>query len=161
MNANQQRILHGGAALRAGSPAFSSDEIKSDAVDTITSILHFCDSEAISDIEGILRSAAQHFESERDPAPDREEREFHVEWVIDLTACSPREAAEQALMVQRRVSSIATVFTVEGERIDLEEEPDDQWSTMDPRVVRGIAARAIEENKISAEALRELLRENA
>lgn len=66
MNANQQRILHGGAAVRAGTPDFGSDEIKSDAVDAITNILHFCDSEAINDIEGILRSAAQHFENEDD-----------------------------------------------------------------------------------------------
>ena len=52
--------------------------------------------------------------------------EYHVTWEIDLTADSPREAAEQALAIQRDPNSTATVFDVvdedgNAERVDLEE----------------------------------------
>ena len=38
--------------------------------------------------------------------------EYRVTWRIDIDADSPRDAAEQALAVQRRVDGIATVFEV-------------------------------------------------
>jgi hypothetical protein len=38
--------------------------------------------------------------------------EYQVRWDIELTADSPREAAEQALRMQRDPSGWATVFTV-------------------------------------------------
>ena len=52
--------------------------------------------------------------------------EYHVNWGIDLTADSPREAAEEALTIQGDRDSVATVFDVideQGnvERIDLQE----------------------------------------
>jgi hypothetical protein len=37
---------------------------------------------------------------------------YKVNWVIDIEAASPRDAAEQALAIQRRPDSIATVFSV-------------------------------------------------
>ena len=37
---------------------------------------------------------------------------YRVTWVIDLEASSPREAAQQALAIQRNPESIATVFEV-------------------------------------------------
>jgi hypothetical protein len=45
--------------------------------------------------------------------------EYRVVWTIELTARSPRAAAEEALKIQRDPSSLATVFVVEGEEIDL------------------------------------------
>jgi len=60
---------------------------------------------------------------------------FRVTWVIDLDASSPRDAAEQALAIQRNPESIATVFDVwhsiggcvgKSERIDLSPECEDQ-----------------------------------
>jgi len=42
-------------------------------------------------------------------APDRE---FFVEWTIDVSATGFRQAAQQALRIQRRGDSIATVFDV-------------------------------------------------
>lgn len=38
--------------------------------------------------------------------------EYHVKWEIDLNAASPKEAALEALNVQRDLNSIAAVFTV-------------------------------------------------
>jgi hypothetical protein len=37
---------------------------------------------------------------------------YLVEWRIDIYADSPREAAEQALAIQRKPDSTATVFNV-------------------------------------------------
>lgn len=39
---------------------------------------------------------------------------YCVRWEIDVQADSPREAAEQALEIQRRRDSTATVFEVVG-----------------------------------------------
>jgi hypothetical protein len=52
--------------------------------------------------------------------------EYRITWEIQITADSPREAAEQALAIQRDPNSIATVFDVADddgniERINLEE----------------------------------------
>jgi hypothetical protein len=41
-------------------------------------------------------------------------RDFLVRWEINIEADSPREAAENALEIQRDPSSIATVFSVWG-----------------------------------------------
>jgi len=54
---------------------------------------------------------------------------YRITWEIDIDADSPREAAEQALIIHRNPESIATVFDVtdEGghtERIDLDEAED-------------------------------------
>lgn len=38
--------------------------------------------------------------------------EYRVRWEIDIEADSPQEAAEKALLIQRRHNSIATVFDV-------------------------------------------------
>jgi hypothetical protein len=40
---------------------------------------------------------------------------YLVEWVIDIEADSPQEAAEKALETQRNEDSIAVVFTVTGD----------------------------------------------
>jgi len=54
-------------------------------------------------------------------------KEYLVSWHIDILATSPREAAEEALRIQRDVFSTATVFNVttenatDFETIDLEE----------------------------------------
>ncbi len=53
--------------------------------------------------------------------------EYLVTWEIDLFADSPREAAEQALAIQRDPDSVATVFDVTDEtghieHIDLEDD---------------------------------------
>lgn len=45
-------------------------------------------------------------------APGAPDREFFVEWAIDVSAASFRQAAQRALRTQRRRSSIATVFDV-------------------------------------------------
>ncbi len=45
--------------------------------------------------------------------------EYTVVWTIELTARTLREAAEQALKIQRDKNSMATVFVVDGEQIDL------------------------------------------
>jgi len=52
--------------------------------------------------------------------------DYRVTWEIDIEADSPREAAEQALKIQRRPGSSAVVFDchTEGQepvRIDLDE----------------------------------------
>ena len=39
-------------------------------------------------------------------------KNYHVVWEIDVSAESPRDAAAQALAIQRDPSSIATVFDV-------------------------------------------------
>ncbi|MBI4446889.1 MAG: hypothetical protein HY645_13410 [Acidobacteria bacterium] len=39
-------------------------------------------------------------------------KEYRVVWEIELYACSPREAAQRALEIQRDADSIATVFDV-------------------------------------------------
>ncbi len=39
-------------------------------------------------------------------------KSFFVTWEIDIDACSPEEAALEALKIQRDPESIATVFTV-------------------------------------------------
>lgn len=41
--------------------------------------------------------------------------EYRVIWEIDIEAKSPREAAEQALKIQRRHGSCAVVFDVYSE----------------------------------------------
>ena len=41
-------------------------------------------------------------------------KEYRVEWVIELSALSPREAAEEALRIQRDPDSTALVFDVSG-----------------------------------------------
>jgi hypothetical protein len=48
-------------------------------------------------------------------------KEYKVSWEIDVLAASPREAAEKALAIHRDPGSIATVFNVGGEEIDLDE----------------------------------------
>lgn len=47
------------------------------------------------------------------PEPD-EWLTYRVSWEIDVHADAPREAAEQALKIQRNPASIATVFQVVG-----------------------------------------------
>lgn len=42
-----------------------------------------------------------------------------VKWEIELDADSPIDAAIKALAIQRNPESIATVFSVNGEEIDL------------------------------------------
>lgn len=37
---------------------------------------------------------------------------YYIEWMIDVEATSPREAAEEALRIQRNPESIATVFSI-------------------------------------------------
>ncbi len=37
---------------------------------------------------------------------------YHITWEIDIDAETPREAAEQALEIQRDANSLATVFSV-------------------------------------------------
>lgn len=49
---------------------------------------------------------------------------YRVKWEIDIEADSPRQAAVKALKIQRDRNSIATVFEVNGERIDLSETMD-------------------------------------
>lgn len=46
---------------------------------------------------------------------------YHVTWEIDIDfqAETPRQAAQRALEIQRDPDSTATVFTVNGEVIDL------------------------------------------
>ena len=46
---------------------------------------------------------------------------YRVRWEIDIEADSPRQAAVKALEIQRDRNSMATVFEVNGERIDLSE----------------------------------------
>ena len=46
------------------------------------------------------------------PAPVDGEREYEVNWTIELTASSPRAAAEAARAIQRDHRSAATVFDV-------------------------------------------------
>ena len=46
---------------------------------------------------------------------------YRVKWEIDIDANSPRQAAIKALKIQRDRNSLATVFEVNGERIDLSE----------------------------------------
>ena len=46
---------------------------------------------------------------------------YRVKWEIDIEADSPRQAAIEALKIQRDPNSLATVFEVNGERIDLSE----------------------------------------
>ena len=64
-------------------------------------------------------------------AEKEEMREYLVTWEIQVKACTHREAAEEALKVQRDPDSIATVFFVveqdeqqSGKQIDLLEEVD-------------------------------------
>ncbi len=53
-----------------------------------------------------------------------EERDYRVTWEMDIPATSPLEAARDALRIHRDPASIATVFQVDGKRVDLEEEGD-------------------------------------
>jgi len=48
-------------------------------------------------------------------------KEYKVIWEIDLWAENPEDAAKKALAVQRDPDSLATVFTVGNETIDLDE----------------------------------------
>lgn len=66
---------------------------------------------------------------------------YRVEWVIDIDADTPEDAARQALAIQRDPESIATVFEVmleDGEepvRIDiteLDDEAHSEWLTTSP-----------------------------
>ncbi|MBM4719713.1 hypothetical protein GS449_14865 [Rhodococcus hoagii] len=47
--------------------------------------------------------------------------EFNVVWEMDIEADSRREAAEKALAIHRNPESIATVFSVDGQTVDLGE----------------------------------------
>lgn len=51
-------------------------------------------------------------------------RRFKVTWIIDIDASTEREAAEQALKIQRDVFSTATFFTVKdvgaGTEVDVD-----------------------------------------
>ena len=48
-------------------------------------------------------------------------KKYKVIWEIDLWAENPEDAAKKALAVQRDPDSLATVFTVGNETIDLDE----------------------------------------
>lgn len=45
--------------------------------------------------------------------------EHHVTWACEIDAASPVEAARKALTMLQDPSSIANVFTVDGEEVDL------------------------------------------
>ena len=47
---------------------------------------------------------------------------YLVQWEIELDADSPLDAALRALVIHRDPESVATVFLVNGEKIDLWEE---------------------------------------
>jgi hypothetical protein len=48
---------------------------------------------------------------------------YMVVWTIELDATSPRDAAQQALLIQRDPESTATVFEIEGELVDAAQNP--------------------------------------
>jgi hypothetical protein len=78
------------------------------------------------DLEGLARAreiasiVARDVAAEKEEATPHREEEYRVVWEIDLTAPSPREAAEAAQAIQLRPNH-ATVFMVNGESIDLDE----------------------------------------
>lgn len=45
--------------------------------------------------------------------------EYHVTWACEIDAESPVDAARQALAILRDPESIANVFTVDGDEVDL------------------------------------------
>ena len=47
------------------------------------------------------------------------ETDYTVVWTIELSARTPKAAAEKALAIQRDPKTMATVFEVDGEQIDL------------------------------------------
>ena len=51
-------------------------------------------------------------------------RQYLVKWAIDIEAESPEEAAAKALIIMRDndPANTATVFTVDGNQIDLNQE---------------------------------------
>lgn len=49
-------------------------------------------------------------------------QEYLVTWTIEVTAESPEAAAKQALEIQRDPESLAVVFNVDGQTIDLMED---------------------------------------
>ncbi len=55
---------------------------------------------------------------------DAELKTYRVAWYIDIDAESPREAALEALEIQRDLDSAALVFMVDGAAIDLSEVKD-------------------------------------
>lgn len=64
-----------------------------------------------------------------------EEKEYRVVWEIDIVASSPREAAKQALEIQRDPESLATVFDIldedgDSHRVDLLEETASELDTI-------------------------------
>lgn len=64
-------------------------------------------------------------------------KDYHIVWEIDISAHSPKEAAEEALKVQRDPFSMETVFDVWEEggkqhRIDLLEPEDDEYDCLPP-----------------------------
>lgn len=50
--------------------------------------------------------------------------DYEVVWRMNIDADSPQEAAEEALRIHRDPESIAVVFEVDGETIDLLEDED-------------------------------------
>lgn len=65
-----------------------------------------CDCSAAADLDGMVIEIG----SVRDAKADA--REYLVTWQIEVTAASPREAAELALSIQRDEQSIAAHFGV-------------------------------------------------
>lgn len=81
--------------------------------------------EAARRLRGANRTRQQEQSDVPGTMPDSE-REYRVTWDIDITADSPLDAARRAREIQLNPKSWATVFTVDGEYIDLDDTEDDQ-----------------------------------
>lgn len=60
---NKQRAAYGAEAIKSGAPDALSNDSKTNAVDTMTNIMHFCNQHGVS-FDDIARIANNHFEVE-------------------------------------------------------------------------------------------------
>ena len=126
---NKGRVEDAELALRVNTYQQSTEEGEWDTamVDLLADLMHLHQKAKIElSFNALYETAKMHFEEEviGEEVIEEEKEGYLVKRAIEVEACTHREAAEEALKIQRDPDSMATVFFVENTKTNEREEID-------------------------------------
>ena len=130
MRTNKDRVEDAELALRVSTyqQSIEEDEWDTAIVDLLADLMHLHQRAEIElSFNALYETARMHFEEEVIEEDTDEQADYFVSWEIEVMARTHREAAEEALKIQRDPDNMAKVFFVENtetnehQEIDLEE----------------------------------------
>jgi len=131
MRTNEDRAEDAELALRVSTYQQSTEEGEWDTaiVDLLADLMHLHQKAKVElSFSALYETARMYFEEEVKAEEieeiERKKEGYLVKWAIEVEACTHREAAEEALKIQRDPDSMATVFFVENTETNEREEID-------------------------------------